>query len=74
KGVNLQYDNARPHVANVTSGKLKNLWEFPPHRPYSPDVAPSDYYLFKNLTNLLRGKNSTMTRQQTLQSINLVNT
>jgi histone-lysine N-methyltransferase SETMAR len=24
---------------------------------YSPDIAPGDYYLFKNLKTFLRGKN-----------------
>lgn len=26
------------------------------HPPYSPDLAPSDYYLFRNLKSHLRGK------------------
>ena len=26
------------------------------HRPYSPDLAPSDYYLFQSLQNSLNGK------------------
>ena len=27
------------------------------HPAYSPDIAPSDYYLFKNMKAFLRGKN-----------------
>ena len=27
-----------------------------PHPPYSPDVAPSDYHLFRSLQNHLNGK------------------
>jgi [histone H3]-lysine36 N-dimethyltransferase SETMAR len=27
------------------------------HPPYSPDLAPSDYYLFRSLQNFLNGKN-----------------
>ncbi len=27
------------------------------HPAYSPDIAPSDYYLFSNLKKILRGKN-----------------
>ena len=31
--------------------------EVVPHPPYSPDLAPSDYYLFRQLKNHLRGLN-----------------
>jgi hypothetical protein len=27
------------------------------HPTYSPDISPSDYYLFSNLKKFLRGKN-----------------
>ena len=27
-----------------------------PHPPYSPDIAPSDYYLFRSLQNYLNGQ------------------
>ena len=27
-----------------------------PHPPYSPDLAPSDYYLFADLKKMLQGK------------------
>ena len=27
-----------------------------PHPPYSPDLAPSDYHLFRSLKNFLRGQ------------------
>jgi len=30
-----------------------------PHPPYSPDLAPSDYYLFRSLQNALNGKKFT---------------
>ncbi|CAK9825768.1 Mariner Mos1 transposase [Anthophora retusa] len=29
------------------------------HPPYSPDLAPSDYHLFRSLQNSLNGKNFT---------------
>ncbi|QQP52987.1 Mariner transposase [Caligus rogercresseyi] len=37
--------------------KLYKLgYESLPHPPYSPDVAPSDYFLFADLKRLLAGK------------------
>ena len=43
----LLHENARPHVAKPVKTYLGTLkWKFLPHPPYSPDIAPSDYYLF----------------------------
>ena len=57
KGVTFHQDNARPHTSFVTRKKLLELgWEVMPHPPYSPDFAPSDYYLFRSLQNHLNGK------------------
>ena len=51
------HDNARPHVAKETKKKLKQLeWEVLPHAPYSPDLAPSDYHLFRSLSQFLKEK------------------
>lgn len=51
------HDNARPHTAAVTRNKLIELgWEVMPHPPYSPDLAPSDYYLFRSLSNAMDGR------------------
>ena len=37
--------------------KLDSLgYELLPHPPYSPDLTPSDYYLFPNLKRWLQGK------------------
>lgn len=48
----LQHDNARPHVAKQVKTYLQTLkWEVLHHPPYSPDVAPSDYHLFRSMTH-----------------------
>jgi hypothetical protein len=55
-GVILQHDKARPHTANMTKSDIQELdWEILLHPPYSPDLAPSDYHLFRSLSNNLRG-------------------
>ena len=57
KGVIFHYDNATPHTSLATRQKLLRLgWEVMLHPPYSPSLAPSDYYLFRFLQNSLNGK------------------
>ena len=57
KGVIFHQDNARPHTFLVTRQKLSELgWELVMHPPHSPDLAPSDYHLFRSLQNSLNGK------------------
>ncbi|GFW28394.1 mariner Mos1 transposase [Trichonephila clavipes] len=61
KGIVFHHDNARPHTAMVTQQKLNALgWEVLGHLPYSPDIAPSDFYLFRSLQNHLMEKNSSL--------------
>ncbi|GFW09020.1 histone-lysine N-methyltransferase SETMAR [Trichonephila clavipes] len=61
KGIVFHHDNARPHTAMVTHQKLNALgWEVLGHPPHSPDIAPSDYYLFRSMQNYLTGKNSSL--------------
>ena len=50
KGVIVYRDNARPDIYLVTRKHLLELgWEVMPHPPYSSDLAPSDYHLFRSL-------------------------
>jgi len=38
--------------------KLKGFgWDILNHPPYSPDMAPSDYYLFRSTEHSFHGKN-----------------
>ena len=57
KGVIFHYDNATPYTSLATCQKLLRLgWEMMLYPPYSPDLAPSDYYLFQSLQNSLNCK------------------
>lgn len=58
KRVLLQQDNAAPHSARRTKEKLKELdsIELLPHPAYSPDLAPSDFHLFRSMAHYLRGR------------------
>ena len=50
-------DNAPAHRANVTQQFLRdNNIEVVPHAPYSPDLAPSDFWLFPTMKDPLRGR------------------
>ena len=50
------HGNARPHVAIPVKNYLENSeWEVLPHLPYSPDLAPSDYHLFRSMQIALTG-------------------
>lgn len=54
QGYFLHFDNARPHLAFQKLNELgiKRL----EHPPYSPDLAPSDFFLFGYLKKLLEGQ------------------
>lgn len=60
KGVVFLHDNATPHTSLATRQKLLELdWEVLSHPPYSPDLSPSDYHLFRSFQNSLNGKKFT---------------
>lgn len=57
RGVLLLQDNARPHTSHLTMAALHDLnFAAMAHPPYSPDLSPSDYWLFSPMKNYLRGK------------------
>jgi histone-lysine N-methyltransferase SETMAR len=52
-------DNATPHRSKQTTDFLSSLPLISaPHPPYSPDLAPSDFYLFGKVKHLLMGQKS----------------
>ena len=56
KGVLLQQDNTRVHTCKVAMDAVeRNGYELIPHLAYSPDLAPSDFFLFPNSKNDIRG-------------------
>ena len=56
KGVSLQQNNTRVHTCKVAMDAVeRNGYELIPHSAYSPDLAPSDFFLFPNLKKDIRG-------------------
>lgn len=56
KKVLLHHDNAPAHRSMKAMAKLNELgFELLQHPPYSPDLAPCDYFLFTNLKKWLSG-------------------
>ena len=57
RGVLLQQDNAPVHSSKVAMQSVRDCgFELLPHPPYSPDLAPSDFFLFYKLKKELRGQ------------------
>jgi histone-lysine N-methyltransferase SETMAR len=57
KAVLFLHDNAHAHRALATQKKLAYLGiQCLDHPPYSPDLAPSDYFLFPGLKKQLNGR------------------
>ena len=54
--ITLHFDNARPHTSRkvqeyMDSHNMKKAVQ----PPYSPDIAPSDFFLFGYIKNILKG-------------------
>lgn len=57
KVVLFHQDNAPAHKSRVAMAAIKDAgFELMEHPPYSPDLAPSDFYLFPRLKEHLRGQ------------------
>ena len=57
RGLQLHHDNASAHTAAVTQDFLAtNDVEVVTHPPYSPDIAPCDWFLFPSVKRQLKGK------------------
>ena len=49
-------DNARPHTYRKTMETTRKLkWDLLPHPPYSPDIIPSNFFLFGRTKSDLEG-------------------
>ena len=67
KHVRLLHDNAPAHTfAIVTAFLKKEKVTVLPHPPYSPDLAPSDFFLFPKLKAFLAGR-----KYQSQKALNL---
>ena len=56
RGILFHHDNAPAHSSRIVRDVLREFrWELLPHPPYSPDLAPSDFFLFPKLKEHLKG-------------------
>ena len=57
KGILLQQDNARVHTSKIAMDAVeRNGCEIIPQPAYSPDLVPTDYFLFPSLKKDIRGR------------------
>lgn len=57
RGLKLLHDNARPHKTKLVKSVLESMKVTElEHPPYSPDLAPCDFWLFARLKKDLAGK------------------
>jgi histone-lysine N-methyltransferase SETMAR len=56
KRIVFHWDNAPSHTTKVAIDKISELgMNQMPHPPYSPDIAPSDFFIFEHLEHKLQG-------------------
>lgn len=57
RGILLHHDNAPAHTSHVAMAAIRDCgFQLLSQPPYSPDLAPSDYHLFRYLKDSLRGR------------------
>ncbi|KAI6658295.1 Transposase [Oopsacas minuta] len=57
RGLKILHDNAKPHKSLAVRQKIKDMGMHEvPHPPYSPDIAPCDFWLFRKLKDNLSGR------------------
>jgi hypothetical protein len=67
----IHFDNAPAHRASSTAEKLRGTGLIMmPHPPYSPDLAPSDFYLFGRVKERLKG----MKAKSSLEAVGMLKT
>ena len=55
--LDFHHDNVPANTSVVATAKLVELgYELLPHPPYSPDLAPCDFFLFPNFKKSLAGQ------------------
>ncbi|UYV83560.1 hypothetical protein LAZ67_23001458 [Cordylochernes scorpioides] len=55
----LHHDNARPHTATVQLYLAKHRIALLPQPPYSPELAPNDFFLNPNIKKVYKNIDST---------------
>jgi len=59
RGVLFHQDNSPPHTSSQALAAIPSAgFELLIHPPYSPDLAPSDFYLFPELKEFAKGRKS----------------
>ena len=54
-GILFHHNNTPAHSSQIVRDVLREFrWELLPHPPYSPDLAPSDFFLFPKLKEHLK--------------------
>ena len=58
RGIGLVHDSARSHTARQTQALLREQfqWDIFEHPEYSPDLAPSDFFLYPKMKEHRGGK------------------